>query len=292
MPNSGESIAILNGVTSLSIDARQIPLNTDTLFLNVSRLTKPQYTLQIFAQQMESSGIQAWLQDRYLNTLKSLSLIDTNNIVINVSAAIPASSDINRFRIVFQSSVIALPVTYTSIKATRINKDIQIDWSVDEESGIQKYEIERSADGINFYKTGEVTARGDNSSESYSWLDVNPFTGINYYRVLAAQPDGKFVVSKIVVVKTSTDKPVMKLFPNPVTNHQLNVRLDEMEKGKYTLVLHNPQGQQIIYRVVDHPGGPFNQIINLSKMLPAGMYYLQIVNENEKTEYSQSIFIE
>lgn len=288
--SSAESIAILNDTTSLSIDARQMPQNNDTLFLNVSRLIKSQYTLQIFAQQMESSGVQAYLQDRYLNTLVPLLLSDTNNIVFNVSAGIPASSDINRFRIVFQSSVIALPVTYTSIKATPKNKDIQIDWEVAEESGIQKYEIERSVDGINFNKAGEVTARGNNTSESYQWLDVNPVTVNNYYRVRAIQADGKFFVSKIVVVKMNAGKPGIKVFPNPVKNKQINIRSDEMEKGRYTLLVHNPQGQQIIHRVIDHPGGSFNQIIYVSKMLPAGMYYLKIGNEKE--EYNQTIFLE
>ena len=84
---------------------------------------------------MERSNVQAYLQDRYLNTVQPLSLSDTNNIVINVSAGIPASFDINRFRVVFHSSVITLPVTYTSIKASRKNNDIQIDWEVADESG-------------------------------------------------------------------------------------------------------------------------------------------------------------
>jgi hypothetical protein len=290
MANSAESIAILNNAASLSIDARKMPQNNDTLFLNASRLTKPQYTLQIFAHDMESSGVEAYLQDRYLNTLQPLLLSDTNNIVFNVSAAIPASADINRFRIVFHSTIIALPVTYTSIKAKQKNNDIQIDWEVAEESGIQKYEIERSVDGINFIKAGEVIAKGNNSPESYHWLDVNATTGNNYYRVRAIQADGKLFISKVVIVKITADKPSIKIYPNPVKNQQINIWSNEMGRGKYHLLLYDPKGRQIMNRVIDHPGGSFNQIIYLYKKLPSGLYYLQITNEKEK--YGQMVLLE
>ena len=291
MPNLAENMTILNNTSSLSVDARQMPQNNDTLYLNTARLTKPQYTLQIFAQQMATSGVQAYLHDRYLNTVQALSLTDTNRIVINVNAAgIPASADINRFRIVFHSLVVALPVTYTSIKATKQNKDIRVDWEVAEESGIQKYEVERSADGINFTKVGEVTARGNNSSESYSWLDGNTLAGNNYYRIRAIELDGKFLVSKIVVVKMTTANAGFTIYPNPVKNYQINIRSDEMEKGEYTLIVFNPQGQQIVHRVLDHPGGAFNQIINFSKTSLSGIYFLQI--SGEKETYRKTIFLE
>jgi hypothetical protein len=290
MANSGESIAILNDTTSLSIDARQMPQNNDTLFLNVSRLTKPQYTLQIFAQQMEGSTVTAYLNDRYLNTLQPLSLRDTNNIVVNVSAAIPASADINRFQIIFNAPVVILPVTFTSIKATQKNKDIQVDWDVAEESHIRKYEIEKSAESIHFYKVGEVPVSGNNSIGSYHWLDENPVTGNNYYRIRAIQTDGKSFVSKTVVVKMTARNAALKVFPNPVINKRINITSNEMAKGKYTVLLHNPQGREVIRLGIDHPGGSFNKIIYCSSMLPSGIYYLHLANE--KDEYEQVIFIE
>lgn len=290
MVNSAESIAILNDTTSLSIDARQMPQNNDTLFLNVSRLTKPQYTLQIFAQQMESSNIVAYLQDRYLNTLQPLSLSDTNNIVVNVSTAIPASADINRFRIVFNSPVVILPVTFISIKATQKNKDIQVDWEVAEERLIQKYEIERSAESINFYKMAEVSAGGNSSTGNYHWLDEDPVTGKNYYRVRAIQTDGRSFISKTAVVIMNARNAALTIFPNPVINKRINIRSNEMAKGKYTVLLHNPQGREVIRLGIDHPGGSFNKIIYCSSMLPSGIYYLRLANE--KDEYEQVIFIE
>ncbi|HTF27531.1 MAG TPA: hypothetical protein VK625_01735, partial [Flavitalea sp.] len=128
MANSTESVSIVNAGNYLSIDARQMPVSNDTIFLNMSGLVKSQYTLQIFADQAGSSFRQPWLQDNHLNTLQLLSLNDTNNIVFNVNSAVPSSSSLSRFRIVFSSPGLILPVKLISIHAVRADKDVRIDW--------------------------------------------------------------------------------------------------------------------------------------------------------------------
>ena len=65
---STEVLAIQNGADLLSIDARKMPLNNDTMFISMQRITKPQYRLQIFANQMTTSPLSAFLIDNYLNT--------------------------------------------------------------------------------------------------------------------------------------------------------------------------------------------------------------------------------
>lgn len=87
LETSAENIAIIHDSLALSIDARPLPAENDTLYLHVSRLDKPQYHLQIFAQALDGVGLQAYLIDRYLNSTQSLSLSDTNNIVVDVTAA-------------------------------------------------------------------------------------------------------------------------------------------------------------------------------------------------------------
>jgi hypothetical protein len=67
----------------------------------MSKLIKPQYTLQIFSQKMNSP--QAYLEDKYLKTSQLLVMNDTNRILFNVTAD-AVSFDANRFRIVFGKS--------------------------------------------------------------------------------------------------------------------------------------------------------------------------------------------
>ena len=164
-------------------------------------------------------------------------------------------------------------------------------------AGIQKYEIDRSVDGVHFTLIAEVTARGNNGSENYQWLDMHPTTGNNYYQVRAIPMDGRSFVSKIVVVNmkvatvnSNAGKTFITVYPNPAKNKQINIRSTELEKGKYTLLLHNPLGQQIIRRIIDHPGGSFSMVIYSGKIQLTGMYFLQMADE--KLKYSQTVFIE
>src|SRR5450759_793053 len=195
---SGEAISIGVGNELLSIDARQMPQDGDTLFLKVAKLTKPQYTLQIFTNQMDTGKVQPYLDDTYLHTTRALSTKDTNRIVFNVTSD-AASSNVNRFRILFSSST-SLPVNITPAQSE------------------------------------------------------------------------------------------MKVFPNPVKYQQINFKFNELEKGEYTIILFNQQGQQILNRVINHSGGSLNQIIYLDKKLAGGMYFLQVANKSK--HYSQRILIE
>ena len=77
-----------------------------------------------------------------------------------------------------------LPVTFSSIKATKQYKNIDVEWKVANETGIEKYEVERSGDGKTFNGLDvEKVKTNSESAESYSWIDANPLPGNNFYRI-------------------------------------------------------------------------------------------------------------
>ena len=288
MTSSQESIAISNQHELLSIDARKMPGSTDTLFLTVSGLSKPSYTLQVFTKKIENNSVQMYLQDKYLNTLQPLNYKDTNYIDFGVNINDPASFDSNRFRIVFQASVIPLPVTYTSVRVSQKEMDALVEWEV-AESGISKFEIERSATGSYFYKAGEVTA-SDYNSVRYQWLDLHPFTGHSYYRLRAIKTNDQSMLSETVSANIDTRRWNIQVFPNPSKNKQLYIYSGNLEKGVYIIRLINQEGRQMYSLAVNHQGGKLNQPVCFKKSLPAGTYYLEIVNEKERHTYP--VFIE
>ena len=289
---STEALSIQNGADLLSIDARKMPLNNDTIFLNMVRITRPQYTLQIFANQMAGSTLRPFLEDAYLNTSQILTLTDTNRIVFNVTAGVPASSAANRFRIVFRNLTI-LPVTFRSIKAVQKASDNQVDWSVAEESSTVKYQVEHSVNGTNFTVAGQVNARGIAGNQNYQWLHLQPASGNNYYRIKAINADGSYVLSNIVLVKTginSAAQAAMRVFPNPVVNYQLNIQLSNMDKGQYPIQIVNLSGQTVHSQSIYHNGGTSSRIITLSRIITTGVYQLIIVVNDKK--HTQKIFLE
>lgn len=285
-----ENVSIILGPDLLSIDARKMPVDLDTIFLNMTKITKPQYTLQLFTKQMQFSVMQPILEDTYLNSTQAISLTDTTFYPFSVVAGVPASSAVNRFRIVFHDMTI-LPIHFTSINAVLKGKAVEVDWKLEEESNTRRYEIERSQNGISFTKIGAVTARGSNGTESYQWLDGSPQTGNNFYRIRAVNADGKSVWSPVAQVKIDgIVNSAIKVFPNPVKDKQVNLQLVDMKKGDYTIQVVNAQGQQVSTQNVTHLGGTSVKTILVPKTVPSGIYYLKVMNNEE--HYVQTIYIE
>ena len=285
-----ENVSIILGPDLLSIDARKMPVDLDTIFLNMTKITKPQYTLQLFTKQMQFSVIQPILEDTYLNSTQPISLTDTTFYPFSVVAGVPASSAVNRFRIVFHDMTI-LPIRFTSINAVLKGKAVEVDWKLEEESNTRRYEIERSLNGVSFTKIGAVTARGSNGTESYQWLDGNPQTGNNFYRIRSVNADGRSVWSPVAQVKIDAIvNSAIKVFPNPVKDKQVNIQLVDMKKGDYTIQVVNAQGQQVSTQNITHLGGTSAKTILVPKTVPSGIYYLKVMNNEE--HYVQTIYIE
>ncbi|MET0637135.1 MAG: hypothetical protein ABWZ25_13985 [Chitinophagaceae bacterium] len=287
---AAEGIALLNTGELLSIDGRKMPTIRDTLFLNVSKLTKAKYSFQIFANKMLGSNVRPYLQDKYLDTDRQLMLNDTNIVDFDVDAAVPASYNSSRFQIVFKVPIV-LTVRYASVQATKTNtEDVRVQWEIAEEAGISEYGIQRSSDGINFSTIGKVKSRGNNPAQSYEWLDENPQVGNNYYRIRAEETDGTYLLSKTVIVNIAAKATVIKVFPNPIQQGKINLFVNPGEKADYTVILSDREGRQIFKQVFTHTGGPLSRILSFDRMLPGGIYYLVIMTD--KTKFVEAIRVE
>jgi hypothetical protein len=181
-------------------------------------------------------------------------------------------------------------VRFTSIKATKKDKDVQVDWNIASEAGIKHYEVELSFDGIHFNKAADVAVKASNTNINYNWIDVNATLGTNYYRIRAIQADGRVILSSVVIVKIDAAKTGIVVFPNPVKNQQINFQLNTIEKGKYTLLFVNSQGQQVVKGIVDYKGGIESHVLDINNNLPKGMYYLKIINQ--KVTFGRSVLVE
>ena len=98
---------------------------------------------------------------------------------INADAA-TASAD--RFKIAFRNATL-LPVNFSSVKAYQKNNNIIVDWKVENEIAIEKYELEKSVDGKNFATVNVRQAIMANTPANYSWEDLNVISGNKLYRI-------------------------------------------------------------------------------------------------------------
>ena len=244
------------------------------MFLNMQRLTKAVYTLEIFAQDITPGLFKATLVDKYLNNQTVLSLTDTNRISV-LRTADPLSYSADRFLIVFDNLSV-LPVTFTSVKAMlQTDKKVKVDWSVENQVNISSYTVERSADGINF--TGITTQIANTYiTGNYSYIDAKPLGGDNFYRIKSTGNDGWKNYSVIVKVKTEAGVQKLSVYPNPVLGGELNVLMENIAAGTYTIRIINFNGTVVASSVIKHTGGNQTHTINVAG-LAAGNYFVELI---------------
>ncbi|MGB4844279.1 MAG: hypothetical protein WBP16_07430, partial [Ferruginibacter sp.] len=83
-----------------------------------------------------------------------------------------------------------LPVLFTQFNVKCNNTTVDIKWKTAQELNSSHFNVLRSTDGSNWTIIGTVPAAGNSSTEkSYSFVDLNPATGIIFYRIAEVDLD-------------------------------------------------------------------------------------------------------
>ncbi len=168
----------------------------------------------------------------------------------------------------------ALPVTITDFTATKNSSSVLLRWYATYETNFKLYEVERSIDGINFNKIGEVT--GQNLA-NYSFTDNNlPQQSQVYYRLKMIDIDASYSNSKTVAVRLNNNFSNALAYPNP-TLGKLNVKLSEALKANTSLTITDLAGRVVIQQSLSR--GQFTVDIDVQH-LPAGRYFIRINDMN------------
>ena len=180
----------------------------------------------------------------------------------------------------------ALPISFSSLKAFQNNTGVQVDWNLESESNMSFYEVEKSADGINFTKKATIIPKGNsNNAVSYDWFDAYPVDGNNFYKIKAVEVSGNIKYSSIINVNIRKGKSNIVVNLSPVTNGVLNLRLLNEPKGTYNIRLFSNAGQLLYSNKFEHPGGSLVQKIQLSSKMTSGIYLVQVTGgENNMTK--------
>lgn len=182
-----------------------------------------------------------------------------------------------------------LPVLFADVKAYSKNNGVQVEWSNLTEREILHYEVERSANGIDFYAVNQQLPRSNRDDKaSYTFFDASPVNGANYYRVRVQEQSGKVIYSKILRVEMGSTKYSFSLYPNPVTGKQLTVSLNGVKQGKYNVQIIDAAGQRIFTTNLSNVGTGVTQMIELPASVKTGMYVM-IVSADDYRETKQFI---
>jgi hypothetical protein len=176
-----------------------------------------------------------------------------------------------------------LPVTFTSIKAWQENKDISIEWKVENESSIRRYETEKSNNSIQFTSLCVTAATGNRGqTASYQITDAHPAQGYNYYRIKSIDLNGRIEYTAVVKVLIGKGSQGIIIYPNPVIDGVISIQLNNMPGGKYAVKLLNNLGQKVFDKIINHTQGSSTELITIDKNMPHGVYQLEIIKPDSE----------
>ncbi len=178
------------------------------------------------------------------------------------------------------SPVTTLPVKWQRFEATRNTKSVTLNWATASEVNNDYFIVERSLNNQNWF--GQINIKGSGNSmvvNKYNYTDNLDATALNfdlYYRIKQVDFDGKFSLSKTVIVKTNTNGNINKTIPNPSNGKFLYISQEPI-LIPCDLTIINSLGSGVGKLMINNMETP----IDISN-LPKGVYYL-IFNNNGRS---------
>jgi hypothetical protein len=139
----------------------------------------------------------------------------------------------------------ALPVELIAFTAQQNSANsVRLQWLTASEKNNLLFEVQRSADGMDWVKIGSVRGNGtSNISSAYSFLDLNLSERQYYYRLRQVDNDGNSSFSIVVAVSVDNEMEVVPSFINAGENIKIMNPLNQEICGS----LFNMNGQLLQY---------------------------------------------
>jgi len=164
---------------------------------------------------------------------------------------------------------LVLPIEFVNVSATTRNNGIQVEWTTTSEDFVDHFTVQVSQDLIEWSDLKELPGGGtDIGLINYEFIDAQPISGWNYYRIKQTDIDGFFEFSEHA--SALWEKEEANIYPNP-------------NKGVFTLEIGSSVDVSAI-RVIDAIGRDIpvtitsvNGVQQLSMDRPtSGIYYVLI----------------
>lgn len=145
------------------------------------------------------------------------------------------------------------------------------------------FEVERSADGMNFNSLGFVSSPYNTSSidVEYRFIDKHPNNGVNFYRLKQVKSSGNIFYSNIVALKF--ENPVITILsinPNPVST-TVNIICNSQEATPVSVKFYSGGGR-IVKEISTRFTKGSNTVSEDVSILPTGVYFIVLSRPNER----------
>lgn len=168
---------------------------------------------------------------------------------------------------------VALPVKLLNF-AGNVNARNQgnLYWQIESVDDLQKFELEKSKDGIVFNKIASLYKNG--STKSFSFTDDDLLNPESYYRLKIFNTNQSYFYSGIVLLKNALEKFDYKVYQQP-GSHQYRLCCNINVAQPVKMVISDASGRQLVKKDFGNVNAQLNERIDLSKY-PSGTYFMQL----------------
>jgi hypothetical protein len=172
-----------------------------------------------------------------------------------------------------------LPVNITSFTGNKTSNGVQLNWATASEINNNRFDVTRSTNNIDFKTIGSVASKGNSlQTNNYTYTDLQPASGFNYYRLNQVDIDGKTTISSTVAI--NIDNLVKTVFSLMVSGNNLNYTINSATATKATLQLFNMAGRNVYSKAIDVRVGVNNGNIAINE-LQHGIYVGVVVVDGQ-----------
>jgi hypothetical protein len=173
----------------------------------------------------------------------------------------------------------ALPVVYLYFNGSNNDGKNTLKWATSKELNNDHFDVLKSDDGIDFSPIVTIPAStAATETRQYSFTDINPFPGNNYYRLAQYDIDGTKKLSDIINIRNAGNTAIAT-YPNPIKD-QLYFTLKGSDiKGLVTARVLDASGKVVAKMTFNKNSSISNQSIQLPGLQP-GIYILELSQDN------------
>ncbi len=181
-----------------------------------------------------------------------------------------------------------LPVTLLSFTAATQGDNVIANWSVANQSGVSRYEVERSVDGVTYSSIAGLPVQ---SLTTYHATDANAkqlSVETLYYRVKIINTDGTFTYSNIAPVHVTNLLAFdCKVMPTPVKN---NLVITYSAAGYSTVgfAMYSPEGKLVWKANLPASAATNTYTLSMAKY-SSGEYHLVMYNKGGSKKISKKV---
>ncbi|MFK7933637.1 MAG: choice-of-anchor Q domain-containing protein [Saprospiraceae bacterium] len=179
----------------------------------------------------------------------------------------------------------ALSVESIYFNVAKENNIVVLDWQTDSKIDNKGFHIQRSINTIDFETIAWVDGADTiDGKQTYRSVDNTPHIGINYYRLVQEDFDGKVAYSPVRSIRFEPeDDNSILIFPNPVSNGKLIISLESYNTEKVYIQVFDILGRTMLQQA------SFTHRTDLSVGNLAAGVYLVVVKANGQIARKQVV---